>query len=143
MKTTIKTLLAATSLALMSTAASAATVTSPNFNVNVTVTSTCAITTNPGDITLAYTDAQAGPATGTTTFALRCTNTLPYSLSFTAAGGTVAGLAYTLAASGQTAAGTGAAQTVTVTATAAGGQSITCATATCSGSQAHTVTVTY
>lgn len=127
--------------------AQAATATS-NFNVLINMTSACQLTT-PADLAFNYTSFQAGPASGTTTFNVKCTNTLPYALSLDLASVTDAAtnLAYTLAMTGATATGTGVSQPITVTGTMAGNQGGTCATATCTnGSSANkqrTLTVTY
>lgn len=79
-----------------------------NFNVNVTLTSKCEInSTNAatgaviGDLALAYTSFQTTNSSASTSFNVRCTNTLPFSLALDSASVTdgVTGLAYTLALS--------------------------------------------
>lgn len=132
---------------LLSGPAQAATATA-NFNVLINLTSACQLST-PTDLSFNYTSFQAAAASGTTTFNVKCTNTLPYALSLDLASVTDAAtnLAYTLALSGATAAGTGADQLITVTGTMALGQGGTCATATCNNSSSankqRTLTVTY
>ncbi|NMM05583.1 spore coat protein U domain-containing protein [Polaromonas sp.] len=119
-----------------------------NFNVLINLTSACLLTT-PADLTFNYTSFQAGAASGSTTFNVKCTNTLPFALSLDLASVTDAAtnLAYTLALSGATAAGTGVNQLITVTGTMALGQVGTCATATCtngaSANKQRILTVTY
>lgn len=93
--------------ALLIAPAHAATATG-NFNVNITLTSQCQInSTNPTgvatitDLALAYTSFQAAATTGNTSFNVRCTNTLPFSLALDSASVTdgTTGLDYTLALS--------------------------------------------
>ena len=126
--------------------ATAATATAP-FNVTASLTSKCEVTAGPTDVAFTYTSFQTTAATATGgAFSVRCTNTLPYSLSLSATSGTVIGLAYTLALSSAT--GTGAGLTTaayTVNGIMASGQSGTCATSTaaCTGTSAQTLTVTY
>ena len=93
--------------AMITVPAQAATATG-NFNVNITLLSQCQInSTNPAgiatitDLALAYISFQTVATTGNTSFNVRCTNTLPFSLaldSATVTDGTT-GLAYTLALS--------------------------------------------
>ena len=136
----------ATSGLALGGAANAATA-SQNFNVTATLTAKCEITAAPADVAFAYTSFQgsAQPSTGGG-FSVRCTNSLPYSLSLNTTTGTVIGLAYTLSVPGGTFTGSGSAVNHTVTGTMASGQSGTCAAtppATCSGSNQHTLIVTY
>jgi Spore Coat Protein U domain len=141
---------------LLPTQAQAATATS-TFNVTVNLTPKCEITTAPGNLSLNYESFQTTDATASTSFALRCTSTLPYTLSVSAPTGPLVGLTYTLAVrnAGDTAAATGGFGTgltgasFNVRATIASGQSGTCATAqttatACSATDnARTLTVTY
>jgi spore coat protein U-like protein len=97
-------------------------------------------------MSLTYTSFQAGDATRTTSFELKCTNTTSYTVGFDVASGNVLGLNYNLAVSPPSGLGTGTAQTApghTVTATVPGGQAGTCAAGTCSSSVTRNVTVTY
>lgn len=80
-------LLAAAGLVGASVNAQAATATG-NFNVNVTLTSKCEINGTAAatgavitDIALAYTSFQTSAATGSTSFNVCCTNSLPYTLA--------------------------------------------------------------
>ena len=134
----------------MTAPAQAATATG-NFNVVINLTSACEIN-SPTNLTFNYTSFQAAAASSTSTFNVRCTNTLPYALSLDLASVTDAAtnLAYTLAMTGATAAGTGANQLITVTGTMAAGQSGTCAgpaatvcTNVASANKQRTITVTY
>jgi spore coat protein U-like protein len=114
------------------------------FAVSVITTNSCQLYSPPGNITLNYTSFQVSPATATTTFGVRCTDALPYTMSLDAASGTIVGLPYTLGLSAASGTGTGnLVQTYTITGTIAGGQAGTCSTGTCSGSQTRTLTVTY
>lgn len=116
--------------------------TSP-FTVSVITTNSCQLYTPPGNINLAYTSFQASAATANTSFGVRCTTALPYTMALDATSGTIVGLNYTLALSQTSATGNGLVQSHSVNGSIAGGQSGTCATATCSGSQTRTLTVTY
>jgi len=116
--------------------------TSP-FTVSVITTNSCQLYTPPGNINLAYTSFQASAATANTSFGVRCTTALPYTMVLDATAGTIVGLNYTLALSQTSATGNGITQNYTVNGSIAGGQAGTCATASCSGSQTRTLTVTY
>lgn len=80
-------LLATAGLIGASVNAQAATATG-NFNVSITLTSKCEINSTAAstgavvsDIALAYTSFQTTAATGSTSFNVRCTNSLPYTLA--------------------------------------------------------------
>ncbi|TFZ03593.1 spore coat protein U domain-containing protein [Ramlibacter humi] len=160
-------LIAGVAIALGGGAARAASSTS-TFQVAITLTPKCFVnidTTGPAsqattNIALAYSAFQATPAQGSTSFNVRCSNTLPYSIAIAPDTSSAAGITYflkvvagtTASYSGTTGGGTlpgltgsGADQPYTVGAQAAGGQAGTCATtAGCAASSAnHTVTVTY
>jgi spore coat protein U-like protein len=118
--------------------------TSQNFNVTVNLTSACSITAAPTDVAFTYASFQgAAAASSGGAFSVRCTNSLPYTLSLDAAAGTVIGLNYTLALSAAGGTGNGAAQAYTVNGSMVASQGGTCAAATCAGSQTRTLTVTY
>jgi len=115
------------------------------FTVTVITTNSCQISTPPPDIVFAYTSFQVAPATANTSFSVRCTTALPYTMALDATSGTVASLnlSYTLALSQTSGTGNGLPQNYTINGSMAAGQAGKCATATCSGSQARTLTVTY
>lgn len=120
-----------------------------NFNVTVNLTSACEITAGPSDVAFTYTSFQTGDATSTGgAFSVRCTNTLPYTLSLDSTTGTVIGLNYSLSLSASSGTGAGlSAANYTVSGTMHSGQSGNCATSptvgTCAGSQARVLTITY
>lgn len=127
--------------------AHAATATS-NFNVTVSLTASCSITSGPTDVAFTYQSFQGTDATSTGgAFGVRCTNTLPYTMSLDSTTGTVIGLNYSLTLPTGPFAGTGAIQNYTVSGTMVADQSGTCATSpdvsACSGSQQRTLTITY
>jgi len=135
----------ATFLAAAMPVSNAAT-TNANFNVTVNLTAACEISTTPTDVAFTYTSFQAGVANSTGgSFGVRCTNTLPYTLSLDSTTGTVIGLNYSLSVpAGGT--GNGAEQVYAITGTMAAGQSGTCATTppgTCNGTDVRTLIVTY
>lgn len=141
-------LVAALGLAAVGMSAHAATATQ-NFDVTINLTSVCQIVSAPA-ATFNYTSFQGTNATFSSSFNVRCTNTLPItsialdSLSVTDA---ATNLAYTLALTGVPTAGTGLNQSVTLNGTMASGQAGTCATATCtntaSGNKTRVITITY
>ncbi len=118
-------------------------VTTGTFPVTATINPSCAVTTPPGAINLNYTSLQTTSSTASTSFAARCTNALPYTLSLDATSGMLLGLTYTLAVPAGTFTGTGVAQSYLINAGIAPRQAGTCATATCTGSVTHSVTITY
>ncbi|MBS7808035.1 spore coat protein U domain-containing protein [Variovorax sp. PCZ-1] len=159
-------LVAAMTAALVSSFSAHAVTATDIFNVNITLTANCSFQTTAADIDLAYTSFQAANVTGNTSFAVRCTNNLPYALSLdrastdTGTGTTYSytdvttNLNYTLALSAASGTGNGGNQSYTVNATIAGSQSGNCATpgtlaaaGTCNNSagtdKARTVTITY
>ncbi len=73
-------LLAAAGLVGASVNAQAATATS-NFNVTINLTAKCELTSSPTDLVLNYTAFQTTDATATTSFGVRCTEGLLYTLS--------------------------------------------------------------
>lgn len=137
--------------------AHALTTTSSTFTATINLFPTCQFTTQPGNLSTNYTSFQASTASTTTPFAVRCTNTLPYTIALSSSSGTLVGLNYTLALrdSGDSATvtgGTGAGLTAAsylVKLSVAAGQSGTCATAqttatACVGtSSAQSITITY
>jgi hypothetical protein len=138
-------------------------VSATTFPVTVLITPFCTITTAPGALALSYTSMQGAPATASTSFAVTCTNTVPYTAALDAysvtdsavnlsyslnVGQTVrpAGSAYT-AGGPLSATGSGLAQTISIDGTIAPGQSGTCATASCTNAAStnniRTLTITY
>ena len=136
-----------------------------NFNVAVSLQSQCQInTTNPAgaatitDIAIAYTSFQTAVTNANTTFNVRCTNTLPFSMALDAGTGSASGISYLLSL-GTTATtnivtavpslasqvGTGVNVAYFVSATAAAGQAGTSlvSTAPTPVNSARTVTITY
>jgi hypothetical protein len=106
------------------------------FDVTVNLYPKCEFVTAPSALSLHYVSFQTTDSTNDMSFSLRCTNTLPYTLSFggtAGSGGTLAGLNYTLstrfgAAAATTGTGNGGTQAWTVRGTITGGQGGTCAT---------------
>jgi spore coat protein U-like protein len=116
----------------------------PTFNVTVTLTSKCQVTTAPTDVAFTYTSFQGAAATASSTYGVKCTNTLPYTMTLdNAATNTVAGLTYAIALSAASGTGNGAAQSYTINGTMASGQGGTCALGSCSGTEGRTLTITY
>lgn len=125
------------------------------FPVNITVLATCSISTVPA-ITFNY--ISSGSAANTSSpFGITCTNTTPYTLSLDAGGvgytgsfssptgtytNSATNLTYSLTLP-TTMAGTGLAQSYTMTGYMAAGQGGKCTAATCSATDIHTLTVSY
>lgn len=125
--------------------AQAATATA-GFNVTATLTSKCEITAGPTAMAFTYTSFQTTAATATSSFSVRCTNTLPFTMAVdTVNSNTLIGLVYTLPLSAAGGTGTGSAIAYSVNGNMAAGQSGTCATTAACSSTAnlHTLTVTY
>ncbi len=138
-------------------------VSATTFPVTVFITPLCTISTAPGALSFAYTSMQGAPAVASTSFAVTCTNTVPYSAALDAYAVTdsVVNLSYALnvgqsvrpagsayaAAAPLSATGSGVAQTISIDGTIAAGQSGTCAAATCtnaaSANNIRTLTITY
>jgi spore coat protein U-like protein len=114
------------------------------FGVTVRTNNTCQISVPPGNVNLTYTSFQGSAAAASTTYGVRCTTSLPYTMALDATSGTLLGLSYTLGISPSTSGtGTGATQTYTINGSIAAGQSGTCATAICVGSQTRTLTLSW
>src|SRR5262245_37484948 len=119
--------------------------TSGTFNVSITLTSTCTLGT-VGAVNFAYTSAQGGAQAGTGgAFNVTCTTSFPYTFGLQTGNGAAVppgastisvtdnavNLGYTLGLSAAGGAGSGAAQSYSVTGSMAASQSGTCASATC------------
>jgi spore coat protein U-like protein len=111
--------------------------------VSIDVQPLCQFSTVPVDINFTYTSFSAAAQAGSSGFAIRCTNTIPYTLALDTGSGVVAGLNYSLVLSATSANGTGVAQARTVNATMPANQAGTCNAASCTAQQGHTITVSY
>jgi spore coat protein U-like protein len=135
-------------MGLITAPAQAATATG-TFNVSVSLTSVCQISTVP-TAAFTYTSFQEQPSTFSSSFNIRCTNSLPItgiSLDSSTVTDSATNLAYTLALGTVPSTGTGADQSVAITGSMAAGQAGTCATASCSNTNStnkqRTLTITY
>jgi len=113
------------------------------FGITVRTDNQCQVSVPPGNVSFAYTSFQNVAANASTSFGIRCTTALPYTMALDATSGTLLGLTYTLALSSAASSGTGATQTHSVNGTIAANQAGTCASAVCSGSQTRTLTLTW
>jgi spore coat protein U-like protein len=113
------------------------------FPVNIATPWNCALSSPPGEVAFGSYVAFGGALATSTSFGVTCSNYLPYTMSLSAAGGSIAGLNYTLWLSATSATGSGVPQTYVINGDMAAGQAGTCGTGTCSGSQSHTLTITY
>lgn len=147
---------------LLTAPAQAAGTATGSFNVAVTLNSKCELTTAPTALSFTYTSFQIADVTNNTSIALRCTNSLPYTLALSGTdlvsatgvtANTATGLNYTLALSATandiatvgtvSSTGTGSTQNFFVNGSMAFGQAGTCATGSCNSTQARTLTVAY
>ena len=111
--------------------------------VAVTITSnTSQISVPPGDVNFTYTSFQASTASASSSFGVRCTTALPYTMALDATSGTLLGLSYSLALSAS-GSGTGATQSYNINGSMAANQAGTCGTGVCTGSQTRTLTLTW
>ena len=124
--------------------ASPASTATGQFTANISTPWTCSLSLPAGTTVAFGTYVAYGAAVNASApFGVNCTNYLPYTLSISPAGGSIAGVAYTLAPSVSSNTGSGVQQNMTIDGTMAAGQAGTCAAGTCSGTNAHTLIVTY
>lgn len=119
---------------------------SPNEPVLMTVgvSNQCVFNTYPGDLAFNYTAFSATAQTSTTSFMLRCSSGLPWTVSVSPNPAVLQGLRYTITPSPASGSGNGnTGQAVTLTGSMQAGQAGTCTGPTCSAAQAHTVFITY
>lgn len=112
-------------------------------SVLISTLNQCQISSPPGNITFNYTSFQATAAAASTSFDVRCTSALPYTMSLDTTSATLLGLTYTLSVPTGTYIGTGVPQIYSISGSIAAGQAGTCATATCTGTDTHTLTISY
>ena len=112
---------------------------------NVSIQHDCRFSTDPTPVNANYTAFAATAVTGTSNFALTCTQGTTYTLSLDATRGIVPNvqLAYTLALSAGTGTGTAVGQPFSVNVTFPTGQAGNCAVGSCQGTDTRTITVTY
>jgi len=114
------------------------------FGVTVLTTNTCQVSVPPGTVSFTYTSFQATAANASTTYGVRCTTALPYTMGFDATSGTLLGLTYSLSIAPSSAGtGTGATQTYTINGTIPANQFGTCGTAVCNASQTRTLILSW
>jgi hypothetical protein len=113
------------------------------FTYTIGAINQCVLSSQPSNMAFNYGSFQAAPQVTTQTFALACSNALPWSVAITPANGTLLGLNYTLARAPTAGSGTGNPQNIVITATMPAGQQGTCPTGSCSATQPHTLTITY
>ena len=118
------------------------TVTTGTMPVAIYAPALCTMTTPAGNMSLAYT-AFGPQQTRSTTFAVTCTNGMPYTVATDVTESVITGLRYTLALSAASSNGTGAPQGYTITATIPGGQAGSCAVGSCTATNTHTLTISY
>jgi hypothetical protein len=126
-----------------------ATTATGTFDVSVSLTSACQVVSAP-TAAFTYTSFQGSAATFSSSFNIKCTNTLPITsvaLDSTSVTDDATNLAYTLSLGTVPASGTGANQSISISGSMASGQAGTCNSA--SGTNAgatnktRTITITY
>jgi spore coat protein U-like protein len=114
------------------------------FGVIVLTTNTCQLSVPPGNVNFTYTSFQASAAAANTSYGVRCTTGLPYTMALDATSGTLLGLTYTLSlAPSSSGTGTGTTQTYSIDGSIAPNQSGICGTGVCTGSQTRTLTLSW
>ena len=112
--------------------------------MTVGVSNQCIFNTYPGSLVFNYTAFSTTAQTASTSFLLRCSTGLPWTISVSPSVATLLGLRYQIAPSPVSGSGNGnTGQAVTLTGTMQAGQAGTCAAPSCAGSQAHTVFINY
>jgi len=112
--------------------------------MTVGVSNQCIFNTYPGSLVFNYTAFSTTAQTASTSFLLRCSTGLPWTISVSPSVATLLGLRYQIAPSPASGSGNGnTGQAVTLTGTMQAGQAGTCAAPSCAGSQAHTVFINY
>lgn len=112
--------------------------------LTVGVSNQCVFNTYPGNLSFNYTAFSATTQTSTTSFMLRCSSGLPWTISVSPNPAVLQGLRYTITPSPASGSGNGnTGQAVTLTGSMQAGQAGTCTGLTCAGTQAHTVFITY
>lgn len=112
--------------------------------MTVGVNNQCVFNTYPGDLVFNYAAFSASAQTASTSFMLRCSSGLPWSISVTPNPAVLQGLRYTITPSPASGAGNGnTGQAVTLNGSMPAGQAGTCNGPTCAATQPHTVLITY
>ncbi|GAB2597797.1 hypothetical protein GCM10027034_33700 [Ramlibacter solisilvae] len=114
-----------------------------NIPVSIFAPAQCTFTSAPGAIAMNY--VALGPQVQrSTSFAVQCTNGMPYTVTTNVTEGVLMNLRYILSVSPTAANGTGAPQSFQITATIPANQADNCVTSTgCTQSATHQVIVTY
>lgn len=119
---------------------------SPSAAVAMTVgvSNQCVFNTYPGNLVFNYTAFSTTAQTASTSFMLRCSSGLPWSISVTPNPAVLQGLQYTITPSPASGTGNGnTGQAVTLNGHMPPGQAGTCSGSTCAATQPHTVFITY
>ncbi|MEQ1526795.1 MAG: spore coat protein U domain-containing protein [Gallionella sp.] len=127
------------------------TFTNGTFPVIINAPASCTLTTPPASVAFTYAAFRTTPAIANSSFALTCSNLLPFTMTLDTTVGVVTGLNYTLAlntlntggVNPLSSVGNGLAKTFFINGTMAAGQAGTCTSAACTGTQARTLTITY
>lgn len=120
-------------------------ITTGTLDVIISIPRSCRFSTPPSGINVNYTAFSATAVTGTSNFAITCTQGTTYTIALDATRSVVPNveLAYSLGLSAASATGTAVAQPYTVNISVDAGQAGRCSTSTCTGSDTRTLTVTY
>ena len=110
--------------------------------ISISTVPVVVISVPPGDVAFTY-SSFAGAQAASTSYVVRGTSGLAYTMALDSSSGSVLGLTYTLWLSAAGGTANGALQTYTINGSMAAGQSGTCASGSCAGSRPHTLTITY
>jgi len=122
-----------------------------SFPVSIIAPASCSFTTPPSNVDFTYTAFSASDVLANSSFGVKCSTNLPYTMTLDAAVGVAAGLNYSLALNSTatggtnplTSVGTGIAQTFYINGRMAAGQAGACAGATCTESHVRTLMISY
>lgn len=120
---------------------------SGSMQVSISTVPACQIARPPTDMVFNYTSWQVDPAPSSSSYDIRCSINLGYTMNLLPATGTASGLAYSLMLNNSGGTGNGAIQTYTITGAMPANQIGTCTLAagstTCSETNQHTLQVNY
>jgi len=120
---------------------------SGSMQVSISTVPACQVATPPTDMVFDYTSWQGSPAPANSSYGIRCSINLGYTMGLLPDTGTASGLAYTLRLNNLGGTGNGAVQTYTITgdmpANQVGSCTLTAGSTTCSETNQHTLQVNY
>ncbi|MFZ2650671.1 MAG: spore coat protein U domain-containing protein [Burkholderiaceae bacterium] len=113
------------------------------FPVSISTSAQVQIAVPPGEVVFNYNSFAPAAQLASTSYVVRGTSGIAYTMALDSSSGSVLGLNYSLSLSATGGTANGALQSYTINGSMAAGQSGTCSAARCSASQARTLTITY